>query len=159
MDPAEIQLEIEKELVENVRFYGDMRFKQLTLLSVGIGAAFSGLATDPEKIIVGSIKFALGMPLLALIFVAVLWVMEVRSTVYCFLNQNMTKRLWPVPKGRMSAFRATYAVLALHVVLYLGWMYIGWDAMNDWWRLVWVLLFIGLLVFSFANYWGDPVAK
>lgn len=76
IDPAEVY----KQNCEDHRFYGDMRFKQLTLWSVGMGfllnAVFGKDAACLSVLHRGLWCFA------AFFWTAVIWVMEVRSTVH-----------------------------------------------------------------------------
>jgi hypothetical protein len=73
--PPETPLDVEmyKQACENSRFYGDMRFKQLTLFGVICGLLLNALkdASVPNKILTIA---AIGM-----IATTVIWIMEVRS--------------------------------------------------------------------------------
>jgi hypothetical protein len=80
MPGPDLEGEVYKQSCENHRFYGDMRFKQLTLWSVGIGFVLNVLhGKEASSVAVGQ----KGTWLVAAFFwTAVIWVMEVRSTVH-----------------------------------------------------------------------------
>jgi hypothetical protein len=69
------------QLAENMRFYGDMRFRQLTLFMAAMTAVAGG--------IVGSIQYRWWIALGGLCITAVIWVMEVRSTINFIAARNM----------------------------------------------------------------------
>ena len=96
---------------ENMRFYGDMRFKQLTLLMAAMTAAGAGVAQYPQ--LSGPIAAA------AAVFRAVMWVMEIRSTLYWVAFKEKVPTLWPSAKVTLwKQLNATNVVLFLHAFFY-----------------------------------------
>ena len=135
------------QLCENMRFYGEMRFKQLTLLMAGMTAAGAGVAQYP--LLKVPLAFA------GMLFTSVMWVMEVRSTLYGVAHREAAPQLWPCPSAvRFRWLNATNAVLFLHMAFYAFWLWCG-----ALWHPSCLLLILGiglavlLLVFSIANYW------
>lgn len=63
------------QFAENIRFYSDMRFKQLTLLMAGMTAAGAAFGSSQYAEHHGTIAIA------AALFTAVMWIMENRSTL------------------------------------------------------------------------------
>jgi len=96
IDPAEVY----KQNCEDHRFYGDMRFKQLTLWSVGIGFLLNTLyGKDASTLSV----FHRGVWCAAAFFwTAVIWVMEVRSTVHGLRRIEYRAGIEGAPEGRYS---------------------------------------------------------
>ncbi|MFC1967573.1 hypothetical protein ACFLV2_02940 [Chloroflexota bacterium] len=123
-----IELEEYKEINNNVRFYGNMRFAQLTLFS----AIMAGLLTiifNTQPPITALLKTVLefGGILLAII----LLIMEERSTGYAtkFINrlQELEKTLgfnqWQGRRiGTKAIISATNAVRFLYVAVIIFWI-------------------------------------
>jgi hypothetical protein len=104
------------QLGENLRFYGDMRFKQLTLLMAAMTALGAGIAQYAN--LRGALA-AVGM-----FFVGVMWVMEVRSTLYFNATREVAPQLWPrPPRAALHWLSATNAVLILHAAFYGLWLW------------------------------------
>lgn len=61
------------QLAENMRFYGDMRFKQLTLFMAAMTAVAGGITEASQ--------YRWWIALAGMCIAAVMWVMEVRSTI------------------------------------------------------------------------------
>ena len=113
--PDDEDATVMSELAENMRFYGDMRFKQLTLFMAAMTAAAAGIKQDFEH----RWWIALG----ALFITAVMWVMEVRSSIHFFAIHEKAPRLWPNPQPKHFRWlTATLAVWLLHVAFYAFWL-------------------------------------
>jgi ADP-ribose pyrophosphatase len=164
---------------ENMRFYGDMRFKQLTLLMAGMTLAGAAVVQYPAVRTL--------VPVVAMGFTALLWIMEVRSSLHWVANRQMAPRLWPgsansaLPwmrcirrircrkrikgekwisrkkwikwtrrmNGCMKHINATNAVLGFHAMLFVLWFWLGWR-----WHVPWfwrlVCLALGVGLVAFS---------
>lgn len=114
------------QCAENMRFYADMRFKQLTVLLAAMTLAAYGVAHyDAGQLpIVGTLESRALIAIAALLFTAVMWVMEVRAVLYWRANRDQAPELCPRPKDTWYDFvNATSAVLLLHVVTYSFWLW------------------------------------
>ncbi len=83
------------ELAANMRFYGDMRFKQLTLLLTGMTLLVAGVAQYPTVDLFPSVPLRGALAVAGMLFTGVMWIMEVRSTISFFANRAQAKILWP----------------------------------------------------------------
>ena len=101
------------QIAENLRFFADMRFKQLTLLIAATSAAGYGLAAYSS--------FRWWMALAAMFFTGCLWLMEVRSTLFSYANMTLAPDLWPVPKP-LPFITTTLAALLIYMGCYIGWV-------------------------------------
>lgn len=127
MSDGEAQEEY-KELNNNLRFYGNMRFAQLTLFSA-ITAALLTIIFKTEPPLVEPIKTALKIG--GLVSTFVLWVMEERSTGYAtkfikrmiVLEAMLGYEQWKGRKfGTRAIFSATNAARLLYVVITIFWV-------------------------------------
>ena len=119
------------QLGENMRFYGDMRFKQLTLLIAWLTLAGAGVAQYGEKVLVGSLCVKQGLALSAVIFVGVLWIMEIQASLFWRAHRDQARDLWPRPDNYPFGWvNSTNALFVLHLVLYVFWLYCAfvWSA-------------------------------
>jgi hypothetical protein len=131
---------------ENFRFYGDMRFKQLTLFMAAMTAVGAGVMQFPEN----RSWIALG----GLFVTAVMWVVEVRATLNAIAAHNAIPEVFPPHRAFMPWLNSSCAVLMLHIVCYGSWLWCvgAWCASP-------VPLYAGaligpvLVVFSVVNYW------
>lgn len=149
--------EIRAQIGENLRFTGDMRFKQLTLLTGVFAAVGAGLASyDGTKVILPGISIPPMLCAFALLFTAVAWVMEVRSTLHWVAQREAAPELWPRHES-VRFFRwlnATNAVLAFHIAAYVFWLFCAWRlGIGVWASTGYLLLGMLLLVFSAIEYW------
>jgi hypothetical protein len=144
------------QLVENMRFYADMRFKQLTLLSGGLTLIAAGLVEYESKMLTPTVSVRSALLAFALIFTGVLWTMEVRSSLYWIAHRSAAADAWPeFHLPRWIWLNAANAVLGLHIVLYVGWLYLAWT-----WKIplavtaIFTVFGVVLLVFSCDAYWS-----
>jgi hypothetical protein len=79
MSSSDLELEAYKQSCDDHRFFGNMRFAQLTLWSAGVGFVANALY-GKDAITNGS--YRKGAYLAAFLWTAVIWVMEVRSSVH-----------------------------------------------------------------------------
>jgi hypothetical protein len=144
--------------VQNIRFYGDMRFKQLTLLMAVISLAWAAItnADDPEPLVFdlqARVLVAIG----AALFTLVLWAMEVSSTVYAIENRKKASDLWPRRASRCRMLRqvtATNAVLVLHILLYGFWSLaaLEWSGRAGFWIALPVFPLLAMCIHTCERY-------
>jgi hypothetical protein len=134
------------QLAENFRFFGDMRFKQLTLFMAAMSAAGAGVMQFP----LSRWWIALG----ALFVTAVMWVVEVRGTLNGIAAHNAVPELFPSRKIFWPWINSSWAVLSLHIGFYVLWLV----CIRAWGPSACVSFCIGILVglvlsvFSIVNY-------
>lgn len=132
---------------ENMRFYGDMRFKQLSLFLAAMTAAGGGIAQLSA--------YRWWIALAALYVTAVLWVMETRSSLYGIANGKAAAGFWPRPQRMLFPWlSATLVVFFLYVGFYAFWLRCIWA----WYRCSFTFCVgsvVGLLLFMYScvNYW------
>ena len=143
------------QIAQNMRFYGDMRFKQLTLQLAWLTIAGAGISQYGEKLIVSGIKLKLLLASASMLVAAVLWIMEIRSTLYWVAHREAFPMLWPQPKQiKMKWLNASNAALVLYTVIFGFWY---WCALQ--WncgllgKILGGVLIVVLLLFSCVNYW------
>ena len=133
------------QLAENHRFYGDMRFKQLTLFMAAMTTAGAGVIQFPGN----RWWIALG----ALFVAAVMWVIEVRAVLNGIAARKAIPEQFPSRPTFWPWINASWVVLLLHVACYAVWL---------WCIRIWcptccsfyIGVFVGimLLIFSVVNY-------
>jgi len=136
------------QLAENMRFYGDMRFKQLTLFMAAMTAVTGGIGQYP--------RYRWWIALAGVCITAAMWVMEVRSTLNFVAAHNEVPQLWVRSTSKPFPWlTATSVVLLLHIGFYAFWLGCvkvwGQHAHISFW--VGVIVGVMLLVFSIGNYW------
>ena len=90
----------------------------------------------------------------ALFFSAVMWIMEVRSTLYWVATRERVPDLWPRPLyGSMQWVNSTNALLLLHVLVYFGWLWLTYELEHSCWLLIGLGIGAFLIFFSFRSYW------
>jgi hypothetical protein len=123
MAEADMTQEQFKQACEDHRFYGDMRFKVLTLFAVTMGALLTALlAPKPDAQIAASSLIVLSV--IGLGLTAVLWTMEVRSTIFAVQSRTIIEALGGGNQDfrpRLSQVSATNSVLLLYMSAYFGW--------------------------------------
>ena len=121
--PREI---MQVQLAENLRYYGDMRFKQLTLFTGAMTVLGAALDTrDVNTMLTAHLSSRFAISAAGLMFTSVIWVMEVKSTVYWVATRESEngKDLWPRPKDHfLSQLNSTNAVLFMYIVSYCFWL-------------------------------------
>jgi 8-oxo-dGTP pyrophosphatase MutT (NUDIX family) len=144
MDYEELRI---TQFAETLRFYGDMRFKQLTLFIGAMTAAGAGVAQFWNLRVLIAIA---GMAV-----TAVMWTMEVRSTLYWRALWEKYPDLWPVPKtGCFGWLSATNVVLFLYLSFYVFWLECAFRWKPSLLLLVPGTAVVSLLVdFSVRSYW------
>jgi hypothetical protein len=160
MDEAELQ----KEILSNMRFYADVRFKQLTLFLTATTLAFGGIAQFPGRSLIGPFTVRGALAVFGTLFTLAMLVLEFRAAAYWVAHREMVKQLWPQPNeptGRWTALRhvnATNAILALYLSILAGWLCLAHVFVLTtlglvMWLLV-VLFVIAALVKAYQPLWG-----
>lgn len=107
---------LKAQIAESLRFYGDMRFKQLTLFMAAMTAAGAGV-----------MQFSLGrwwIALAALFVTAVMWVVEVRATLNAIAAHDTIPEVFPKRSAMFWLWlNSSWAVLLLHMACYVVWLY------------------------------------
>jgi hypothetical protein len=134
------------QIAENFRFYGDMRFKQLSLFMAAMTAAAAGVVQYPPS----RWWVALGKLYVA----AVMWVVETRATLNAIAAHDAIPEVFPQRKKFWPLLNSSWAVLSLHIAFYALWLLCirAW-APNCKSFYVGLVGGITLLVFSGRNYW------
>jgi len=143
----------QSQLAENHRFFGDMRFKQLTLFMAAMTAAGAGV-----------VQFAANrwwIALAALFVTAVMWVIEVRAVLNGIAAREAIPELFPRQhKLFWPWINSSWAVLSLHIVCYALWLagIRAWHPVpvpicTDFLFLTGVVIGGMLSLFSIVNYW------
>ena len=136
------------QLMQHLRFYGDMRFKQLTLFMAAMTAVSSGVLQYPQN--------RWWIALAGLCITSVMWVMETRSTLYALAAHNAIPADL-LPRPNVKCFRwlgASLVVLLLHLGFYSFWLV----CIRIWCPTcisfcIGLIVGIGLLSYSTVNYW------
>lgn len=143
----------ENQIGENLRFYGDMRFKQLTLLMAWLTVAVAGIVEHGATQLTPSISVRVAIACVSMLFTGVLWVMETRATLYWAACYAKAPEIWPSPrKPFWPLLKATNVVLFLYASVYVFWLWLGlaWD-LPLWCDGVLAALLLALIVFSVVN--------
>ena len=138
----------------NFQFYGEIRFKQLTLMMAWLSIAGVGIAQFGQYLIVRNIQLREIIAVASLLVTSVIWVMEVRSSIFGAELISRYPQLWPVPsKNFMPFVSATSVVLGFYIAVYAFWLWCVYE-----WRGTHIIFWISsaafgfLLIFSIENY-------
>ena len=139
---------------EYLRYFGDMRFKQLTLFMGFMSVAVGGIVAVGDKSVIPGVNLRLVIAAIGLLFTSMLWVMEVRSTVAWSEVKSATAVTWPFYKYFFPLFiNATSVVLGFYMVIYVFWAYcIFVLASKIFLSIVLICMFAILVVISVVNY-------
>lgn len=126
---CDIQLEEYRQVNENLRFYGNLRFAQLTLFFVATGALLAAL--NQRGLLVGRLGQT-GISAAGLLVVVVFLVMEQASVKYWLhyrdravvLESSLELELYSVRPSR-SVFNATNATRLLFAAVAVMWTLLG----------------------------------
>ena len=144
----------QSEFADNLRFYGDMRFKQLTLLIAMLSLVFAGIGQYGETILIEPVKIKEILAVAAMLFTGVLWVMEVRSSIYWAANKKQINNVWALARSaKFNWINATNAVLALYVSIFSFWVVCVHFWLDVFFiTLICALTCVILCIFSITNY-------
>lgn len=148
MDETDMKQEKFRQACEDHRFFGDMRFKQLTLFTAVMAALLTALLT--KEVQISDLDRAV-LYLIGLGFTSVLWVMEIRSTIHGDKSSAIIEALGNQKQyfGVLSQpFNATNAVFVLYSISYFGWtIVLGRIANSGWVYASWA---IGAFLLSYT---------
>jgi hypothetical protein len=135
------------QLAENHRFFGDMRFKQLTLFMAAMSAAGAGVVQFT------AIRWWIALG--ALFVTGVMWVVEVRATLAGIAAHNAIPELFPSRKIFWPWINSSWAVLLLHIGFYVLWLACirAWGPSARVSFCIGILVGLVLLIFSIVNYY------
>jgi hypothetical protein len=139
---------------EYLRYFGDMRFKQLTLLMGFMSVAVGGIVAVGRKSFIPGVDLQWVIAAIGLLFTSMLWIMEVRSTVAWSEVKSATAVTWPFYKYFFPLFiNATFVVLGFYMAIYVFWSYcIFVIASKIFLCIVPICMFAILVVISVVNY-------
>ena len=146
---------LKDQIAQNMRLYVDLRFKQLTLLIAWIAIIGAGISHFDDKIIVSDFELKLLLAIASMLITAVLWIMEIRSTLYWVAHRNSFPDLWPKPENaKIKWINASNAVLILYISIYFFWFRctLQWGK-SPVEKIVGGVVGISLLILSVINYW------
>ena len=149
-----------KELVANMRLYSDMRFKQLTIFMTWLTLSVGGVAQFGDKSIANGLNVNVLIACASLIFISILWIMEIKSTIYWAANREEVRCLWPslniqYPRYLkfLSFFDATNAILVLYTCTLFFWVFCLFNWLDYWWlSFAGIGILIFLIIFTVFNY-------
>lgn len=174
--PAAFEEEFSKDLYKQVcdehRFYGDMRFKQLSLY--GVITALLVNAMNSKDVATATIS-AKAICVIALLSTSVLWVMEVRSSLYGYRCQKAKDQfetngssasgiVTDQPSFHWTLLNATNLVLVLYFCSYLFWLR-QWIALEPrvyvghYLPMAWFMILIAFSVREYWQRWRDHLAR
>ena len=139
---------------EYLRYFGDMRFKQLTLLMGFMSVAVGGIVAVGRKSFIPGVDLQWVIAAIGLLFTSMLWIMEVRSTVAWSEVKSATAVTGPFYEYFFPSFiNATSVVLGFYMVIYAFWAYcIFVLASKIFLNIVSICMFAILVVISVVNY-------
>jgi hypothetical protein len=147
------------QLLENMRFYGNLRFHQLTLLMAVLTLVGAGIAQYPDLHLTTALSLRSALAGLAMLFTAVIWIMEVRSSMHFRAHRRVvTSDWWPHHESKLFAWlNATNSVLVFLGLIYFFWLYCAWEWNQRSWKFAGPFSVVGVLLvaFSVVEYWGD----
>jgi hypothetical protein len=131
------------QVCQDYRFYGEMRFKQLTLFSAVTVLLFN-LATSEKAVLLSKHANKTILGVAGIFFTTVFWIMELRSTMYGIKTRAEKERIEQRRARKWELITASNAVLCLYGVSYAFWFLVWKDAgaMTSR-RLLLELLFLG----------------
>jgi len=148
---------VETQLAENLRFYGNARFQQLTLFMAGLTAITAGMVHDETmKPFIYVLSLRAVLAIFGMLFTAVIWVMEVRSTIYWTIHWSCARHIWPLPATPWCEWlTASSAVAGLYFFTYIALWLCAYQWQVPWWLLVSLVLpFVVVLIFTAWMYLG-----
>ena len=112
-----------KLIADNLRFYADARFKQLSLFLAWITLLAGGLFQFGDKQLARDLNISSGLPIFAMLVTAVFWVLEIRASLFWRAHRDVAPDLWPrPPSDGWSWLSSTNAVFVLYASIYFVWL-------------------------------------
>ena len=139
---------------QNMRFYGDMRFKQLTLYLAWITVAVAGISQFGTDIFLSNASVKLVISFASMLITAVIWIMEISSTKYWVAFKENLSEKTPSSGIKLKLFTATNATMFLYLVSYLFWFYAActWDG-NTIFLIIYAVIGLSIFIHNVLNYW------
>jgi len=178
-DEGNLEVEILRQTYEDHRFYGDLRFKQLTLFALFTGVLVNAAVSDRGVRLLSGHDNRTLFSLIGMLFTAVFWVMEVRSTIWG-LRHRPKKGAWASGSGASSGatptpgvtfhwtlLNATNGVPIMYIAAYGLWWWV-WNAAGQMTCPGWVAWIgfaaVGFVLFVFTareywQIWKDAISK
>ena len=149
--------DLEKELIQNMRFYGELRFKQLALYLAWITIAVAGISQYGSTIIFHNTPLKLLVSFASMFITFIIWTMEISSTLYWVVHrekQNSDKK-WPKPDFKFKIINSTNAIICFYTVNYLFWLFTAfiWEG-HFIFLIIYTILFIFQVINTGLNYWS-----
>ena len=143
-----------KQIGDNLRFYSDARFKQLTLFLSWITLLAAGLLQFEANPAAKHLNLGQALPVFAMFVTAVFWVMEIRATLNWRAHREAEPSLWPrPPTDGWSWLNATHAVFVLYAGIYLVWFQVArLQSVGSLFTWLAALLGIVVLIFGVHSY-------
>jgi len=137
-----------------MRFFGELRFKQLTLLMAVLGISAAAVFQNPDRELVGWLTVRGAVASFVMLFTGVTWIMEVRSTTHWMVHRKAAPEVWPRHSSRYFAWLNSTNAVAVFLACVYGF------AFNCAWtwglprilRLAFGLLGVLLAVFTIVEY-------
>jgi hypothetical protein len=147
------KLKNDDQLVQNMRFYGELRLKQFTLFLTWLTIVGVAIVQGGERIIILETSLKLMLAFASMLVCGILWIMEISSTLYWKVHREKCVEKWPKPKIKMAFINATNAVLILYIWNYAFGLVCSYSWGGKYYLSILFGLFgILLLVFSMINY-------
>lgn len=145
--------EMENELYQNMRFYGEMRFKQLTLFLAWLTIAGTGVSQSGEKLILDGASLQLIIGFASMLVTGIIWIMEISSTKYWISHREIQTKKWPASNRVWKQLSATNATILFYALTYSFWFYasIIWNG-NCIFLIIYGIVFILLIIYTIINY-------
>jgi hypothetical protein len=149
-----------KSIADNLRFYADARFKQLTIFITWMTLLIGGLLQLSDKPVAVILGLTSVIPIAALLITSVFWIMEIRATLYWRTHRDQSPDLWPaIPRDGWRHLNATNGIFALYLSSYCAWVaaFIKLSA-SCWISALAVMVGIVIFIFGVVEYakYSDP---
>src|SRR5438045_1284260 len=96
-DAVPTERETTDQIAENLRFYGNARFQQLTLFMGGLSVITAGIVHErATNEFMAGLSLRAVLAIFGMLFTAVIWVMEVRCTIYWTIHWSRARHVWPL---------------------------------------------------------------
>lgn len=153
LDTIHTMAERETELYNSMRSYGEMRFKQLTLLLAWLAIAGTGVSqsTQIDFLDGASLKLIIGFA--SMLVTGIIWIMEISSTKHWVAYKEALEDKLPSNNLSWKQFNATNMTVLLYAISYVFWFYASCEWKGNYIFLtIYGLIFILLIVYTILNY-------
>ncbi len=141
---------VRKSIADNMRFYSDARFKQLTIFITLMTLLIGGLLQFSDKPVAVHLGLTGAIPIAALLITAVFWIMEIRATLYWHAHRDQSPDLWPnIPRDGWRHLNATNGIFVLYLSSYCAWV-AAFIELSGSCLISSLLILVGIVVFIFG---------